>query len=380
MTKEQTLKLLDEYVDYLLTNSTAAAPMWNIEKIRGGKPNKWNYIDGCMITAILRLYKMTEDKKYLDFADEFVSYFVNEDGSINTYEVAEYNLDNVRPACNLFALFDLTGKEKYRKAMENVMEQLRTMPRTGEGNFWHKQIYPNQVWLDGLYMAQPFYMEYERRYNKMSGCPDSFKQFVNVRRLMRDEKTGLYYHGYDESRSMYWANKDTGLSKNFWLRALGWHMAALTDTAEAMGEEIYYEYRTLQDYLKELSDALLNYMDKESHMFYQVVDKGEETGNYLETSGSALIAYAFLKGARLGYLPKRFAAEGEKIFYGISDKYLGVDKEGRPALGGICLVAGLGGNTHRDGSLEYYFSEPVVENEAKGIAPLIMAYTELKYL
>ncbi len=380
MTKEQTLKLLDEYVDYLLTNSTAAAPMWNIEKIRGGKPNKWNYIDGCMITAILRLYKMTEDKKYLDFADEFVSYFVNEDGSINTYEVAEYNLDNVRPACNLFALFDLTGKEKYRKAMENVMEQLRTMPRTGEGNFWHKQIYPNQVWLDGLYMAQPFYMEYERRYNKMSGCPDSFKQFVNVRRLMRDEKTGLYYHGYDESRSMYWANKDTGLSKNFWLRALGWYMAALTDTAEAMGEEIYYEYRTLQDYLKELSDALLNYMDKESHMFYQVVDKGEETGNYLETSGSALIAYAFLKGARLGYLPKRFAAEGEKIFYGISDKYLGVDKEGRPALGGICLVAGLGGNTHRDGSLEYYFSEPVVENEAKGIAPLIMAYTELKYL
>ncbi len=380
MTKEQTLKLLDEYVDYLLTNSTAAAPMWNIEKIRGGKPNKWNYIDGCMITAILRLYKMTEDKKYLDFADEFVSYFVNEDGSINTYEVAEYNLDNVRPACNLFALFDLTGKEKYRKAMENVMEQLRTMPRTGEGNFWHKQIYPNQVWLDGLYMAQPFYMEYERRYNKMSGCPDSFKQFVNVRRFMRDEKTGLYYHGYDESRSMYWANKDTGLSKNFWLRALGWYMAALTDTAEAMGEEIYYEYRTLQDYLKELSDALLNYMDKESHMFYQVVDKGEETGNYLETSGSALIAYAFLKGARLGYLPKRFAAEGEKIFYGISDKYLGVDKEGRPALGGICLVAGLGGNTHRDGSLEYYFSEPVVENEAKGIAPLIMAYTELKYL
>ncbi len=380
MTKEQTLKLLDEYVDYLLTNSTAAAPMWNIEKIRGGKPNKWNYIDGCMITAILRLYKMTEDKKYLDFADEFVSYFVNEDGSINTYEVAEYNLDNVRPACNLFALFDLTGKEKYRKAMENVMEQLRTMPRTGEGNFWHKQIYPNQVWLDGLYMAQPFYMEYERHYNKMSGCPDSFKQFVNVRRLMRDEKTGLYYHGYDESRSMYWANKDTGLSKNFWLRALGWYMAALTDTAEAMGEEIYYEYRTLQDYLKELSDALLNYMDKESHMFYQVVDKGEETGNYLETSGSALIAYAFLKGARLGYLPKRFAAEGEKIFYGISDKYLGVDKEGRPALGGICLVAGLGGNTHRDGSLEYYFSEPVVENEAKGIAPLIMAYTELKYL
>ena len=377
MTKEETKKLLTEYVQYLMDNSDAEHPMWNIEKVRSGKQNKWNYIDGCMITALLRLYSLTGEQKYLDFADNFVSFYVNEDGTINTYDIEEYNLDNVRPACNLFALYDLTGKEKYRKAMDTVRSQLQTMPRTNAGNFWHKKIYPNQVWLDGLYMAQPFYMEYEKRYCKRNGCLDSFKQFENVKKLMRDEKTGLYYHGYDESREMYWADKETGCSPNFWLRATGWYMAALVDTAEAMGEETYYEYRTLQNTLKELADSILKYMDSDSHMFYQVINKAEEKGNYLETSGSALVAYALLKGVRLSYLPERYAKIAENIFYGITNKYLSKNEEGLPRLGGICLVAGLGGKEHRDGTLEYYFGEPVVENDAKGTAPLLMAYTEL---
>ena len=377
MTREETRQVIDEYVSYLIDNSDAAHPMWNIEKIRSGKPNKWNYIDGCMITALLRMYEITGIRKYLDFSDRFVSAFVNEDGTVGTYSVDEYNLDNVRPACNLFILYDLTGKEKYRKAMDTVRSQLDTMPRTNEGNFWHKKIYPYQVWLDGMYMAQPFYVEYEKRFNKMSGCIDSYKQFQNVRRLMRDEKTGLYYHGYDESREMYWADKETGCSPNFWLRATGWFMASLVDTAEAMGEQLYNEYRTLQDMLKELADSLLKYMDKKSHMFYQVIDKKDAQGNYLETSGSALIAYALLKGVRLGYLPKRYADIAEEIFYGITDRYLSKNEDGTPKLGGICLVAGLGGEQHRDGSLEYYFSEPVVENDAKGTAPLLLAYTEL---
>jgi unsaturated rhamnogalacturonyl hydrolase len=377
MTREETRQVIDEYVSYLTDNSDAAHPMWNIEKIRSGKPNKWNYIDGCMITALLRMYEITGKRKYLDFSDGFVSAFVNEDGTVGTYSVDEYNLDNVRPACNLFTLYDLTGKEKYRKAMDTVRSQLDTMPRTNEGNFWHKKIYPYQVWLDGMYMAQPFYVEYEKRFNKMSGCIDSYRQFQNVRRLMRDEETGLYYHGYDESREMYWADKETGCSPNFWLRATGWFMASLVDTAEAMGEQLYNEYRTLQDMLKELADSLLKYMDKESNMFYQVIDKKDAQGNYLETSGSALIAYALLKGVRLGYLPKRYADIAEEIFYGITDRYLSKNEDGTPKLGGICLVAGLGGEQHRDGSLEYYFSEPVVENDAKGTAPLLLAYTEL---
>ena len=167
MTREETYGMLNEYVDYLLQKSDAEHPFWNIEKIVSGKPNKWNYIDGCMITAVLSLYDMTGDKKYLDFADNFVGWFVQEDGSVRTYSTEEYNLDNINPFKNLFKLYDLTGKEKYKKAMDIARSQLDTMPRTKAGNFWHKNIYPYQVWLDGMYMAQPFYMEYEKRYNKM---------------------------------------------------------------------------------------------------------------------------------------------------------------------------------------------------------------------
>ncbi len=376
MTRQETYKMLSEYVDYLLEQSDAEHPFWNKEKILQGKPNTWNYIDGCMITAVLSLYEMTGDKKYLDFADSFVSWFVQEDGTIKTYDPSEYNLDNINPSKNLFKLYDLTGKEKYRKAMDTARSQLTTMPRTNAGNFWHKKIYPYQVWLDGMYMAQPFYMEYEKRYNKMQGCLDSFKQFKNVEALMKDKKTGLYYHGYDESRDMYWADKETGLSPNFWLRALGWFTVALVDTAEAMDESIYYEYRYLQTMLEDLANALIPFQD-ESGMFYQVVDKKDDDRNYLETSGTALIAYGLLKGVRLGYIPKRFEDVAMKAFDGITQKYLSRNEDGSPQLGGICLVAGLGGAQHRDGSLEYYFSEPVVENEAKGVAPLILAYTEI---
>ena len=203
MTHEEILSMLGDYVDYLIANSSAEAPMWNIEKVRSGKPNKWNYIDGCMITACLSLYKTTGDEKYLKFSRDFIDWFVQEDGSIKTYDPKEYNLDNVNQGKNLFILYDIFGDEKYRKAIDTIRSQLLTQPRTKEGNFWHKDIYPWQVWLDGTYMAQPFYMEYETRYNKMQGCIDSYKQFMNIKKHMRDEKTGLYYHGYDESREMY---------------------------------------------------------------------------------------------------------------------------------------------------------------------------------
>ena len=249
MVKKEKYLLLDKYIDFLLENSDASSPMWNIERIRSGRKNKWNYIDACMISAYLELYEIKRDKKYLNFCDDFVSAFVNEDGSINTYDIEEYNIDNIRPGKNLFKLFELTGKKKYRKAMDTVYSQLKTMPRTDEGNFWHKKIYPYQVWLDGLYMAQPFYMEYETKYNRMRFCIDSFSQFENVERIMKDTNTGLYYHGYDESRQSLWCDKKTGLSKNFWLRSIGWFILSLVDTALAINESLYYEFRRLQEML-----------------------------------------------------------------------------------------------------------------------------------
>ena len=350
--------------------------MWNKEMIRENKPNKWNYIDGCMITAILQLYEITGEQRYFDFAKEFIDFFVQEDGTIKTYNVKEYNLDNINTASNLFLLYDKTGDEKYKKALDLVRTQLDTMPRTKENSFWHKDIYPNQVWLDGLYMAEPFYMRYETRFNKMGKCNDVIHQFENVEKYMKDPKTGLYYHGYDESREMYWADPVTGCSPNFWLRALGWFSLALVETAQATDESLYYEKRYLQTLLENLADALKPYQDV-SGMFYQVVNRADAKGNYLETSGTALIAYAILKAVRLGFLAPRYAEIGEKAFDGIVEKYLSRDDDGQLKLSGICLVAGLGGKNHRDGSLDYYFSEPVVENEAKGVAPFLLAYTEM---
>ena len=376
MINEITKNKIQTYVEYLLDNSTAEKPMWNMEKVLSGQPNKWNYIDGCMITAVLSLYEITGDEKYYKFAKDFTDYFVNEDGTIKSYDVEEYNLDNVNAGKNLFYLYEKTGDEKYKKAIDLIRSQLQTMPRTKEGNFWHKKIYPYQIWLDGLYMAQPFYMKYETLFNGMENCRDSVNQFENVERLMKDPVTGLYYHGYDESREMYWADKETGCSPNFWLRAIGWFTVALVDTAEAIDETLYYEFRYLISMLENLIESLIPFQDK-SGMFWQVVDKPDVEGNYLETSGTALIAYGILKAVRLGYLSEKYLKVAVSAFNGIIDNYLTLDDEGHLTLDGICLVAGLGGNQHRDGSLEYYFSEPVVRNEAKGVAPFLLAYTEI---
>lgn len=373
---DQIKEQIQEYVNYLLENSDAEHPMWNKELVRSGKQNKWNYIDGCMITALLSLYEITGEERYYDFAKNFVDYFVQPDGSIRTYDVKEYNLDNINTASNLFFLYDKSGDEKYKLALDNVRGQLDGMPRTKEGSFWHKAIYPNQVWLDGLYMAEPFYMKYETRFRKMEKCQDVILQFKNVEKYMKDPETGLYYHGYDESREMYWANPETGCSPNFWLRALGWFSLALVETSQATDETLYYEKRYLQKLFENLVDALAPFQD-ESGMFYQVVNRKDAKGNYLETSGTALIAYAILKAVRLGYLAPRYREMGERAFNGIAEKYLSKNEDGTLKLSGICLVAGLGGKTHRDGSLEYYFSEPVVENEAKGVAPFLLAYTEM---
>ncbi|MGL6174162.1 MAG: glycoside hydrolase family 88/105 protein [Cellulosilyticaceae bacterium] len=369
------MEMLQRYITELIEKSTPENPVWNIEKVKSGAKTKWNYIDGCMIKAILEMHTITKEAKYLEFADHFIDYFVKEDGSIKDYSVEEYNIDNVNAGKTLFELYELTGKEKYRKAIDTVYEQIKTQPRTKEGNFWHKKIYPHQIWLDGLYMAQPFYMEYETKFNGMGNYMDIYKQFVNVEKLLKDEKTGLYYHGYDASREIFWCDKETGLSQNFWLRALGWFVMALVDTLEKMDEQIFFEYRKLMSIFRELIDALLKYQD-ESGMWYQVVDQMNRAGNYLETSGSAIMAYGILKGVRLGYLPERYKAYGEKAFYGVCNRYLH-KKDGELNLGGICLVAGLGGKEMRDGSFEYYISEPVVENEAKGVAPLLLAYTEV---
>ena len=372
------MDILDRYIDQLLEKSTPQAPVWHLETIRAGKKPSWNYMDGCMIKAIIELYHITKNEKYLQFADDFIDYFVNDDGSIQSYDPKEYNLDNVNAGKTLFDLYQLTGKEKYRKAIDTVYSQLQGQPRTSTGNFWHKMIYPNQIWLDGLYMAQPFYMQYEVTYNDCKNCADSFNQFENVYNLMRDTRNGLYYHAYDDSRQMFWCDKVTGLSSNFWLRALGWYAMALIDTMEIMPESLSKEKARLNAIYKELIDSMLPYQDEETGMWYQVVNRGGIKPNYLETSGSAIFAYAIMKSVRLGFLDESYFQYGEKAFSGICRTYLS-EENGELQLGGICLVAGLGNKEMREGTFDYYMREPIVKNEAKGVAPLILAYIEIMF-
>lgn len=373
------MEILDKYIDQLLEKSTPQAPIWNIEKIKSGKPSTWNYIDGCMIKAILDLYAIKGDEKFLKFADDFIDYFVQEDGSIKSYDPKEYNIDNVNAGKTLFELYKLTGKEKYKKAIETIYSQVKEQPRTEEGNFWHKMIYPNQVWLDGMYMGQPFYMQYEVEYNNCENCKDSYNQFLNVYKNLRDPKTGLYYHGYDCSRKAFWCDKVTGLSRNFWLRALGWYAMALIDTVSVMPDSMSEEKEKLSSIYKELIDSMLKYQT-ENGMWYQVVNLGGIPGNYLETSGSSIFAYAIMKSVRMGILDESYFKYGEKAFNGVCEKYLS-EKDGELQLDGICLVAGLGpeNNTRRDGTFGYYMSEPVVSNDAKGVGPLVLAYIEILY-
>ena len=369
---------IDAYILRLIEESTPERTVWNVEKLRQGKLADWNYIDGCMITALLSIAEITGDKRYFDFAEGFIDSFVSEDGTIRTYDESKYNLDDVNEGRVLFELYDKTHKEKYKKAAAALRGQLERQPRTPEGNFWHKAIYPNQVWLDGLYMAQPFYALYEKHFGS-GDFSDTLRQIETVRAKMFDEQKKLYYHGYDASRKAFWADPETGRSKNFWLRSIGWFAVSLADLIEIVPAGGAND--RLRAIFAELMAGVKQYADAETGMYWQVVDQMGREGNYLETSGSCMIAYAMLKGARLGVLDKEYAAQGEKTFRGIVKKYLSFT-DGNLNLGGICLVAGLGpeDNRRRDGSYAYYISEPVVENDAKGVAPFILCYTEIKRL
>ena len=370
------MDIIVKYIDELLEKSTPEAPMWNIEKIKQGLKSKWNYIDGCMIKAVLQMYAISKDEKYLKFADDFIDYRVFEDGTIDGYNVGEKNIDNVNAGKTLFELYDLTGKEKYRKAIDLVYSQIEIMPRCKSGNFWHKDIYPNQVWLDGMYMGQPFYLEYETRFNNRKNYDDIFSQFKFVIENMRNPLNGLYFHAMDTSREAFWCDKVTGLSQLSWLRAIGWY--SILDSLEIVDNSDHKfdaEVKMLQDAFVDLINSMIKYQD-ESGMWYQIVNYGGMDKNYLETSGSSIMAYALLKGVRLGILPESYVEYAKKAIDGICDKYLKT-KEGEMSLGVICLVAGLGGKDRRPGTYDYYMSEPIVEDDAKGVGPFLLAYTEL---
>jgi unsaturated rhamnogalacturonyl hydrolase len=367
---------IERYIDRLFAESTPACPLWNVERLHSGEKPKWNYIDGCMMSALMRMYERTWDERYYRFLRDYLNTFVDDAGGLLGYERETYNLDNIYSGNALIDAYRVTGEEKYKKAIDTLLFQLKDQPRTTEGNYWHKQIYPNQVWLDGLYMAQVFRARWEKYFGDGGAYEDILMQFQNVRKYMFDEDTKLYRHGYDASKKVFWADEE-GLSQNVWLRSVGWYAAALADVIEVFPEALTEGRACLKSVLMELFAGMMPYLDKESGMFLQVVDYPRGDGNYPETSGSALLAFAMMKSARLGVADDTWKYNGTKLFHSICGNYLR-EADGGLSLGGICLSAGLGpaDNTRRDGSYGYYISEPVVENEGKGIAPLLYCYAE----
>ncbi len=365
---------IGRYLLSLIRESTPERTAWNLEKIRQGKPATWNYIDGCMLTALTAMTEITGDGQYFAFAEQVLDHFVREDGSIDTLVPEKRQLDDINEGRVLFPAFAKTGKEKYRLAADMLHRMLEEQPRTAEGSFWHKAIYPNQVWLDGIYMAQPFEAMYRLNFGN-GDVSDVLRQVRTVHDRMRDPKTGLYFHGYDASRKAFWADPETGLSRSFWLRSLGWFSLALADLYEILPES--RDREELGGIFRELMESVSRYADPETGLYWQVVDQPGREGNYPESSGSSMMACAMLKGARTGALEKRFAVLGRKTFDGLVSRLTW--KDGEPELGGICLVAGLGpeDNKRRDGSYDYYISEPVVANDAKGVAPFVLCYTEI---
>jgi len=357
-----------------------AARMTNSVMQRNPKfDHKWEYDNGVIFKGIEQVWRNTGEQKYFDFIKTNMDFFVDETGDIRKYSVNEYNIDHVNNGKLLFLLYKETGLEKYKKAAFLLREQLRNHPRTSEGAFWHKQIYPYQIWLDGLYMGSPFYAEFIKEFGDAAEFDDVTKQFLICERHTKDSATGLLYHAWDEKKVQEWCNKETGLSKNFWGRSMGWYVMAIVDVLDYIPVD-HKDRPRIIEILNEVLEALLKVQEKETGLWYQVLDQGKRKGNYLEASASCMILYAMTKGAKKGYLPEKWFNIAKRTYKGIIEEFITVTQTGLVNLNKTCQVAGLGGATKRDGTFEYYISEPIITNDAKGVGAFILASAMMETL
>ena len=332
----------------------------------------WHYEHGHVLLASLVSAEEHGDDTVYPWVYSLYDRLVHDDGSIDTYRQGEYNLDMVNAGRALFRLAGKSGEERFMKAAERLHRQLESQPRCHNGVYWHKEIYPWQIWLDGLYMEGPFKAEYASIHGAARDFDDIVRQIIVTNDVMRDPDTGLLYHCFDESRGMKWSDDVTGLSPHFWSRSIGWYMMAIIDVLDYLPQDQGGRDRLI-GILQSLVDAVLRYQT--DGMWYQVTDQVGREGNYLETSGSSMFAYSILKGTRLGYLDPSLRGKGLEAVKAIRDRYL-TEEDGELHLGGICSVAGLGGNPYRDGSYRYYLSEKVVADDFKGVGSYILACTE----
>lgn len=340
---------------------------------------KWDYTQGLIAKAMLETYLTTGDTTYLTYVEAFADYFIQEDGSILTYDLAKYNLDRVNGGNFLYLLDSIAPQPRYQAAIRLLRSQLATQPRTTEGGFWHKQIYPSQMWLDGLYMAEPFYAHYavwDSTANADAIFDDVVLQFSVVDKHTLNAATGLNYHGWDESHAQAWADSLTGCSPHTWGRAEGWYVMALCDVLDYLPQD-HAGRAKLISILNRVCTALLRYQDPTTGMWYQVPDLPEAEGNYTESTCSAMFCYAIAKGARMGYLPAEYRTIAARAFDGLWRSAVVENEDGTVSLTRCCAVAGLGGTPYRSGTYDYYIHEKIRDNDPKGIGPLILAALEL---
>lgn len=342
-----------------------------------GAPWHWNYELGTLLEGIDAAWYGSAKGKDFRYVQQSLDQFVQPDGSIRTYDAGAEELDSILPGRQLLLLSQVTQEERYYQAATLLREQLAAQPKTSEGGFWHKKIYPNQMWLDGLYMAEPFYAQYAVEFQEPQDFAEITRQFMLIDQHARDAKTGLLYHGWDESKEEFWADKTTGVSANFWGRAMGWYMMALVDTLPWYPENDLGRTELLA-ILQDTAAAVVRVQDPQTGLWWQVLDRPGVKGNYLEASASCMFTYALAKGVRLGYLPRAYETNAERGWSGILKRFVQTGRDGSVTLTGTVKVAGLGGAQHRDGSYAYYVSQPVADNDPKGVGAFLLAASEME--
>lgn len=342
---------------------------------------KWNYTTGLELKSFLDAAKRYELPEVLDYVRAWADTMATEKGEIYSYKKSNYNVDHICPARIYFDLHDMYGDQdkRYRRVTRKVREQLDSHPRTQSGEFWHKQVYPNQVWLDGFYMALPFYAEYTKRYapkeQRDSLFADIAHQFTAGAKNTYDPATGLFRHAWDESRSMFWCDPKTGLSEHAWGRATGWYAIALVEVLDYMPKD-HPGHKELVDQLNYLLEVLPKWADPQTGMWYQVLDCPEREGNYQEATCSIMFTYAFLKGLRRGYIDRSHEEYILGLYPKFIDRFIRENADGTISMTDCCAVGGLGGKQMRKGDFDYYLSEPIIENDCKGVGPFIWASLE----
>ncbi|HEX6293443.1 MAG TPA: glycoside hydrolase family 88 protein [Herpetosiphonaceae bacterium] len=361
----------------------AAEQRWSVRMAdsviarRAPESARWHYEDGLVLKALEQVWRATGRDRYWRFVKDTIDRFVDPDGTIRSYRLHEYNLDQINPGKVLFPLYEVTCDQRYRLAILHLRQQLASQPRTSSGGFWHKQIYPDQMWLDGIYMAAPFYAAYARTFDDPAAFDDIAHQIVLIEEHTRDPRTGLLYHAWDESKQQRWADPETGRAPHFWGRAMGWFGMALVDVLDDL-PETHPRRGEMIAILNRMSEALAQVQDHATGLWYQVLDQGPREGNYLESSASCMFVYALAKGVRKGYLPEHFMTIARRGYQGIVQEFITIDAEGLVTLDKTCAVAGLGGNPYRDGSFAYYVGERGASNDDKGVGPFILASLEIE--